>query len=173
MSCILKSTLYNFLRSVESCTNQQYNSISVFLPVAHHWNRDLKVSSLTKTIFCRDAQDSSARKRGHTQARHTSHAGRIPIGLLPLRILRRGPSARSCAHQVRHACAPGAIHVHVASTPRLRMKPFSLTATKVFSDIFLLFLPKRRLWRSDECEGILQLDSRNITLGGGKVMCMR
>ena len=109
-------------------------------------------------------------KRGHTQVRHTSHAGRIPIDLPPLR---RGPSARSWAHQVRHACAPGAIHVHVASAPRLGMKPFSLTATKVFSDILLLFLAKRRLWRSDECEGILRQDSRNITLGGGKVMCMR
>jgi hypothetical protein len=37
------------------------------------------------------------------------------------------------AHQVRHAWAPGAMHVHAASSPRLSKNPFSLAATKLSS----------------------------------------
>ena len=36
-------------------------------------------------------------------------------------------------HQVKRTWAPGAMHVHVTSAPRLNMNPFSLAATKVSS----------------------------------------
>ena len=129
----LKITLYIFLGSGESCDQstvfQYFLRLLIIGTVTSCSQESAHVSQ--KQLAAGMPRINRPRKREVPHPTPVVFQNRTRCAAIEA--LRRGPSARSWAHQARYACAPRAIramHVHVASSQRLSVNIFSLAATK-------------------------------------------